>query len=70
MKVIIEKIEEWDFDLRKAMKEMKYKSYRDLSKKVGLHWTYLSKIAKGLPVKEEVARDIINKIIEPKDCRF
>ena len=65
MKVIIEKIEDWDFDIRTAMKDMGYKSYRELAKKIGLHWTYLSKIAKGMPVKEETARFIYNKMVEP-----
>ena len=66
MKVRISRIENWDFDINTAMKEMGYKSFREVGEKVGLNWTYINKIANGMVCDEKTAGLIIRKMSEPK----
>ncbi len=65
MKVRISKIEEWDFDLKKT-KEESGASFRELGEHIGLHWSYLNKIANGLICDEETANLIITRMSEPR----
>jgi hypothetical protein len=66
MKVRVTKIEDWDFDIRIAMKELNIKSFRELGEKTGFHWTYLNRIANGMICDVKTARKIINEMTKPK----
>lgn len=56
----------WDFNIKEKMEELGYKSFRQLAKKVGIHWTHLNKIANGMACDEKTASLIIRKMTESK----